>query len=86
MRTFPRLVDHLILKENLLTGKEINRFEIYSYGYPCNSPTPLRVYSGATIGHKTICQFPAVKTEKLEVVFSEEDAELWQMEGYYTGK
>lgn len=29
---------------------------------------------------------PSVKTEKLEVVFSEEDAELWQMEGYYTGK
>lgn len=82
----PRLVDHLVLKENLLTGKEINGFEIYSYGYPCNSPTPLRVYSGATIGHKAICQFPAVKTEKLEVVFSEEDAELWQMEGYYTGK
>lgn len=79
----PQMVDHVILKENLLTGREISEFEIYAYGYPCVSPTPLQVYKGSTIGHKAICRFSPVRTMKLEVVLPKQEGELCQAEAFY---
>ncbi len=66
------LVDHVVLAENLLSGKELNGFTIYSYGYPHALAVPLAVYHGTTVGHKAICRFPSIKTLCLEVRFGEE--------------
>ena len=76
-------MNHVVMKENLLTGKELNGFRIYIYGYPCVSDTLLEVYQGSTVGHKAICRFPTVRTAQVEVRFDEEDAELDDLSCYF---
>lgn len=78
----PMLVNHVVMAENLLTGKELNGFSIYTYGYPCVESTPLAVYHGTTVGHKAVCEFPSVKTKMLEVRF-EEVPDLTDLKCYY---
>ncbi|MBS6195527.1 MAG: alpha-L-fucosidase [Clostridiales bacterium] len=79
----PRLVNHVVMAENLLTGRELNGFTIYAYGYPCHSDTLLEVYQGSTVGHKAICAFPSVTTKKLEIRFREENPELTDVACHY---
>ena len=61
-----QLVNHVILSEEI-TDREIESFEIKAYPYPYGQP--ITVYRGTTIGHKAICQFPTIKTNKIEIVF-----------------
>lgn len=79
----PCLVNHVVLLENLLTGRELNGFTIYAYGYPCYSDMALEVYRGTTVGHKAICAFPEVKTEKIEIRFAQEEPELTGVKCYH---
>lgn len=64
--TEPTLMNHLILKENLVSGEHVERFHItvcpYAYG------PEIEVYSGATIGHKAICAFPSVLTDQVNLI------------------
>lgn len=76
------LVNHVVMAENLLSGKELNGFTIYSYGYPCAAPTPLAVYRGTTVGHKAICAFMPVRTNMLEIRF-EEEPDIREISCYY---
>ena len=64
-----QLVDHVVLSEEI-TADEIASFEIYAF--PADKP--MLVYSGKTIGHKAICQFPAVMTDKIEINFDRSEA------------
>lgn len=65
-----QLVNHVVLTEEIEPNHEIENFEIriypYSYGIP------VTVYRGTTIGHKAICPFPTIRTNKVEVVFDKE--------------
>lgn len=45
-------------------------FEIYVYPYPYYGNGTILVYSGKTVGHKHICRFPTVRTEKVEIVIN----------------
>ena len=60
------LVNHVILSEEI-TGEEIETFEIKVYPYSYGAP--VTVFRGTTIGHKAICQFPTIRTEKVEITF-----------------
>ena len=42
-------------------------FEIKAYPYPYGAP--ITVYLGKTIGHKAICRFPTIYTNKIEITF-----------------
>ena len=64
-----QLVNHVILSEEI-TNNEIQSFAINAYPYPYGEP--VTVYRGATIGHKAICQFPTIKTNKIEIVFDKD--------------
>lgn len=61
-----QLINHVVLAEEI-TDEEIENFEIKAYPYPYGDP--ITVYRGTTIGHKAICQFPAIKTNSIEVTF-----------------
>ena len=61
-----QLINHAVLTEES-TEEEIERFDIKAYPYPYGAP--VTVYRGTTIGHKAICQFPAIRTSKIEVSF-----------------
>ena len=61
-----QLVNHVVLSEEI-TENEIESFEIKAHPYPWGPP--ITVYRGTTIGHKAICQFPTIKTNKVEIVF-----------------
>lgn len=62
----PGLVNHVILSEDI-TGEEIEHFEIRVYPYSYGAP--IAVFRGTTVGHKAICPFPTIRTEKVEIVF-----------------
>lgn len=82
--TFPmQLVNHVILSEEIDPDCEIENFEIRIYPTIWVAPPihsrPVIVYRGTTIGHKAICPFPTVKTDKVEIVFDKDkkvDAKL----------
>ena len=59
------LVNHVILSEEI-TGEEIENFEIRVYPYPYGAP--VTVFRGTTLGHKAICPFPTIRTEKVEIL------------------
>ncbi len=66
LETDSQLINHAILSEEI-TSEEIEYFEIKAYPVPYGPP--ITVYKGSTIGHKAICQFPAIKTNKIEICF-----------------
>ena len=66
------LVDHVILEEDLTEGGRIRAFTVSIHPYPYGRPIP--VYLGQTVGHKHICHFPAVRTNKIEITITGESA------------
>ena len=65
-----QLVNHITLSEEITGNDEIESFEIKAYPYPYGAP--ITVYTGKTIGHKAICCFPAIKTDKIEIIFDKD--------------
>ena len=65
-----QLVNHVVLSEEIDPNEEIESFEIKVYPYYYG--IPVTVYRGTTIGHKAICQFPTIRTEKVEVIFDKD--------------
>jgi len=62
-----QLVNHVILSEEIDPDCEIEEFEIKVYPFPYG--IPITVYKGATVGHKAICSFPTIRTNKIEITF-----------------
>ncbi len=56
---------NIVVIEEEIDETEIESFEIKVYPYSYGKP--ITVYKGETIGHKAICQFPSVKTNKIEI-------------------
>lgn len=65
----PALVDHAVLMEDLTNGEFIRRFSLKALPYHCGEP--VLVHEGHNIGHKAICRFPAMKTQKIIVEITE---------------
>ncbi len=65
----PALADHAVLQEDLTEGEHVRRFRIKAHvGGP-----PIVVYEGHGIGHKAICPFPPLKTQRIAVEIAEAD-------------
>jgi alpha-L-fucosidase len=60
-----QLVNMVVIEEEI-NEREIENFEIKAYPYSYGKP--ITVYKGATIGHKAICNFPSVRTNKIEII------------------
>ena len=58
------LINHVVLSEEIDGDNEIESFEIKAH---VGGGTPITVYRGTNIGHKAICQFPPIKTWKMEI-------------------
>ncbi len=63
----PQLVNHVVLSEEIDPDCEIEYFEIKAYPYSYG--VPVTVFRGTTIGHKAICPFPTIRTNRMEIVF-----------------
>ena len=78
-----RLVDHVVIEEDLAEGQNIFGFRISMdyFGY-------MPLLEGKTIGHKQICQFPAVYGDKfaLEILDYTGEYKLKSVKLYYTSK
>ena len=74
------LVDHAVIAEDISKGEHIERFAI-----KVDAPEPITVYEGYTVGHKAICQFPAILARKvwLEVLESNGDVSLRTLEFHH---
>ena len=65
-----QLVNHVVLSEELDPNCEVENFEIKIYPYSYGAP--ITVYRGTTIGHKAICVFPTIKTNRIEILLDKE--------------
>lgn len=79
------LVDHVVLEEDISGGGSIEAFRVFVHPYSYGRP--VMVYNGMTVGHKHICRFPAVRTEKIEVRVDRESAShrMKNIGVYYSG-
>lgn len=59
------LANCLILEEDLSEGGVIEEFSVYAY--PFRHGERICVCSGKTVGHKRICSFSAIRTNRLDV-------------------
>ena len=64
------LINHVVLEEVMTGGGHIEKFAVYVYPY-CYGDRVL-VYQGTTVGHKHICCFPTIRTEKVDIVIEKE--------------
>ena len=65
-------INHIVLEEKMTNAEQIEEFSIYAYPYPKGER--ILVYKGFTVGHKHICKFPSISTQRLEVVIEKEIA------------
>lgn len=81
------LIDSVVIEEKMDGGEKIESFEIYVYPYPYYGNGAIYVYGGKTVGHKHICRFAPVRTEKVEIVVtkSRPNYEIKDINLYYTG-
>jgi len=79
----PVLINHVILKEDVERLNTVKSFSIRAYPYEFGPP--VTVYSGKTIGNKTICLFPAFYTNKIETVIEDSAGEekIVEMSTYF---
>lgn len=66
----PTLLNHLVIKENLINGEAVRSFNVIVTPYPDH---PIVVYRGQNIGHKAICYFPTINAVEVMVEIKEYD-------------
>ena len=71
-RDIARLVNTLVLSEDLTDGQSITSFRVYAH-FPCYQAKRALVFEGSTVGHKLICRFPTVFTGKITVEITAHD-------------
>lgn len=60
------LVDHVVLEEDMTNGQHIESFEIF-VSETMGEESAVSVYKGGTVGHRMICTFPVIRTQKIIV-------------------
>ncbi len=68
-----RLVDHVVLQEDIAQGERIRRFQVQIV--PTHYHTPITVWEGYNVGHKAICRFATVRARQVLVNIAESDGE-----------
>ncbi len=66
------VIKHIIIEENMEYGECIEDFSIYAYPYSYGSP--ICIYRSKTVGHKHICRFYPIRTERVDIVIDNENA------------
>lgn len=79
-----RLVNTLVIEENLCDGQSVQEFKVYAH-LPAYNSTRILVFNGNTIGHKLICRFPTVNTPRLtlEITSSDGAHRIKNMKAYF---
>lgn len=80
----PALVNRLVIEEDLTQGEAVREFRVYA-NMPHYTSKKVCLFKGDTIGHKTICVFPTMRTACLTVEVTDSDGEvrLKSMRAYY---
>ena len=79
-----RLINCVVLREDLTQGQSVNSFRIYGY-LPNYKKKRILLFEGRTIGHKVICRFGAIRCSKLEIELVDCDGtpELLDVKAFY---
>ncbi len=77
------LINHLILKEDISFGDGVLKYRILIK--TSGTRKYVTVFEGANIGHKAICQFPAVHTNEVvvEILEAENDYGITEIKAFY---
>ena len=85
-----RLIDHVVIRENLESGEHIRRFAVYSLPFEGRNiihEGRICTFLGGSVGHKRICSFPTIRSKFIDVVLEDADdeAEITSIEVFYVG-
>lgn len=86
----PRLIDQIVIRENLDRGEHIRAFTAYTVPFEWEENhrgERLDVFLGKTVGHKRICTFPTVCADAVDIVLddADEQADIRSIEVFYVG-
>lgn len=78
------LTNRLVLSEDITNGQSVKSFNVYAH-MPFYKHKRILIYKGETVGHKLICQFPAIRAPKFTVEVTDCDGEVTftQMKAYF---
>ena len=68
-----KLVNSLVIEEDISEGDKVRGFEVYVY-LPRYSKRRVLHYVGRTVGHKLIIRFPAVQASAISLKITDADA------------
>lgn len=71
-RAKARLVNTVVIEEDLSEGQGVKAFKLYAHLPEYNFKRVL-VFSGCTVGHKLICRFPTINTPMLTIEITDSD-------------
>jgi alpha-L-fucosidase len=79
-----KLVNSLVIEEDITEGDKVRGFEVYAY-LPRYSKRRVLHYVGKTVGHKLIVRFPTVQASaiSLKITDAEPGARIKDMRAYY---
>lgn len=85
-----RLIDHIVIRENLESGEHIRAFTAYAVPFEGDNVRHIGrvdVFLGKTVGHKRICTFPPIRAGFVDIVLDDADAaaQLSGIEVFYVG-
>ena len=69
------LTNRLVLSEDITNGQSVKSFNVYAH-MPFYKHKRILIYKGETVGHKLICQFPAIRAPKFTVEVTDCDGEV----------
>jgi alpha-L-fucosidase len=71
-RAKARLVNTVVIEEDLSEGQGVREFKLYAH-LPAYNFKRILIFNGSTVGHKLICRFPTVNTPMLTVEITHAD-------------
>ena len=82
-RAKARLVNTVVIEEDLREGQGVKEFKLYAH-LPAYNFKRILIFNGSTVGHKLICRFPTVNTARLtmEVTRSDGACEIRKISAY----
>ena len=81
-----KVINRIEITEDIEDGAAIRGFKVYVH-LPHYKHKRILAYIGATVGHKQICQIPAIRTPKItvEVTSAEGEHSIKSIKGYFAG-
>ena len=76
------LINTMVIKEDLEVQDVVDNYTIRAFG--CDTRKDIDLFYGTTIGHKAICEFPTISSNKFVIETNRAAEQITDIKLYYT--